>query len=66
MMSGFSFLFISRPVFLSTVDPLCRAGPQGQSVLLVSVPVFDRTHTLVLVNLRTLEAHPMHFSADVQ
>ncbi|XP_062855588.1 DNA polymerase delta subunit 2 [Trichomycterus rosablanca] len=38
-------------------------GPEGQEVLLVTVPEFSRTQTACLVNLRTLECEPIRFSA---
>ncbi|XP_061116266.1 DNA polymerase delta subunit 2 [Conger conger] len=39
------------------------AGPDGQEVLLVAVPDFSRTQSACLVNLRTLECEPVHFSS---
>ena len=38
-------------------------GENGQEVLTVAVPAFARTGTIVLLNLRTLEAKPMQFDA---
>lgn len=38
-------------------------GPDGQEVLLVTVPEFSSTQTACLVNLRTLECEPVNFSA---
>ncbi|TTQ23539.1 DNA polymerase delta subunit 2 [Bagarius yarrelli] len=38
-------------------------GPEGQEVLLVTVPEFSSTQTVCLVNLRTLECEPIRFSA---
>ncbi|XP_028312792.1 DNA polymerase delta subunit 2 [Gouania willdenowi] len=38
-------------------------GPDGQEVLLVSVPDFSSTQTACLVNLRTLDCEPVSFSA---
>ncbi|KAM8865428.1 DNA polymerase delta subunit 2 [Synchiropus picturatus] len=38
-------------------------GPDGQEVLLVTVPKFSSTQTACLVNLRTLECEPVSFSA---
>lgn len=38
-------------------------GPDGQEVLLVTVPEFSSTQTACLVNLRTLECEPVSFSA---
>ncbi|CAJ1067982.1 DNA polymerase delta subunit 2 [Xyrichtys novacula] len=38
-------------------------GPDGQEVLLVTVPEFSTTQTVCLVNLRTLECEPVSFSA---
>lgn len=42
---------------------LCCAGPSGEKVRLVCVPSFLSSGTLVLVNLRTLEAQPMTFQS---
>lgn len=42
-------------------------GPDGQSVTrIISLPSFEKTKQAVLVNLRTLEAHPMHFPGLVE
>ncbi|XP_044223154.1 DNA polymerase delta subunit 2 [Thunnus albacares] len=38
-------------------------GPDGQEVLLVTVPKFSSTLTACLVNLRTLDCEPVSFSA---
>ncbi|XP_029017482.1 DNA polymerase delta subunit 2 [Betta splendens] len=38
-------------------------GPDGQEVLLVTVPDFNSTQTVCLVNLRTLQCEPVTFSA---
>ncbi|XP_069034130.1 DNA polymerase delta subunit 2 [Embiotoca jacksoni] len=38
-------------------------GPDGQEVLLVTIPEFSRTQAACLVNLRTLECEPVSFSA---
>ncbi|GAA6074449.1 DNA polymerase delta subunit 2 [Tachysurus ichikawai] len=38
-------------------------GPEGQEVLLVTIPEFSSTQTACLVNLRTLECEPIRFSA---
>uniref|UniRef100_A0A667WAN6 DNA polymerase delta subunit 2 n=1 Tax=Myripristis murdjan TaxID=586833 RepID=A0A667WAN6_9TELE len=38
-------------------------GPDGQEVLLVTVPEFSSTQMACLVNLRTLECEPVTFSA---
>uniref|UniRef100_A0AAR2M2K0 DNA polymerase delta subunit 2 n=1 Tax=Pygocentrus nattereri TaxID=42514 RepID=A0AAR2M2K0_PYGNA len=38
-------------------------GPEGQDVLLVTVPEFSSTQTACLVNLRTLECEPVCFSS---
>ncbi len=40
-------------------------GPAGQRVRLVAVPSFASSGTLVLVNLRTLQCHPVNFGAAV-
>eukprot|EP00899_Mesostigma_viride_P002336 jgi/Mesvir1/12102/Mv00371-RA.1 len=37
-------------------------GTEGQIVRVISLPVFSRTGTVVLVNLRTLACHPITFS----
>uniref|UniRef100_A0A8C5MHM4 DNA polymerase delta subunit 2 n=1 Tax=Leptobrachium leishanense TaxID=445787 RepID=A0A8C5MHM4_9ANUR len=37
-------------------------GPEGQRVLLITVPEFSRTQTACLVNLRTLQCQPISFS----
>lgn len=38
-------------------------GPEGQEVLLVTIPEFSSTQTACLVNLRTLECEPIRFAA---
>ncbi|KAF7667921.1 hypothetical protein LDENG_00042190 [Lucifuga dentata] len=38
-------------------------GPDGQEVLLVTVPEFSSTQMACLINLRTLECEPISFSA---
>ncbi|XP_022075503.1 DNA polymerase delta subunit 2 [Acanthochromis polyacanthus] len=38
-------------------------GPDGQEVLLVTVPEFSSTQTACLINLRTLHCEPISFSA---
>ncbi|XP_071779754.1 DNA polymerase delta subunit 2 [Centroberyx gerrardi] len=38
-------------------------GPDGQEVLLITVPEFSSTQMACLVNLRTLECEPISFSA---
>lgn len=42
---------------------LFLSGPDGQEVLLVTVPEFSSTQTACLVNLRTLDCEPVSFSA---
>ncbi|KAI5624051.1 DNA polymerase delta subunit 2 [Silurus asotus] len=37
-------------------------GPEGQEVLLVTVPEFSSTQTACLVNLRTLDCEPIRFT----
>ncbi|KAG1673299.1 hypothetical protein FOA52_002579 [Chlamydomonas sp. UWO 241] len=37
------------------------SGPSGTRVRLVAIPAFHRTPMLVLVNLRTLDCHPISF-----
>ena len=39
-------------------------GGTGGKTLVVSVPSFATTGTMVLVNLRTLECHPITFGDD--
>ena len=43
----------------------CCTGPEDQKVLLVSLPRFASSGTLVLVNLKTLAVHPIQFDADI-
>ncbi|KAM6930748.1 DNA polymerase delta subunit 2 [Xenentodon cancila] len=38
-------------------------GPDGQEVLLVTIPEFSSTQTACLVNLRTLQCEPVSFTA---
>ncbi len=40
-------------------------GPEGQKVLLISLPRFSSSGTLILVNLKTLAVHPIQFDADI-
>ena len=49
-------------MFMLTFFP----GPKGQQVRLVSIPSFADTQTIVLMNLGTLECHPITFEADMQ
>jgi len=37
-------------------------GSNGQVVRLIAVPAFDKTRTIVLVNLDTLNCHPITFT----
>ncbi|XP_034548518.1 DNA polymerase delta subunit 2 [Notolabrus celidotus] len=46
-----------------TFDSKVVKGPDGQEVLLVTIPEFSSTQTACLVNLRTLECEPVSFSA---
>ncbi|XP_070689149.1 DNA polymerase delta subunit 2 [Pempheris klunzingeri] len=46
-----------------TLESKLIKGPDGQEVLLVTVPEFSSTQTACLVNLRTLECEPVSFSA---
>lgn len=46
-----------------TFDSKLVKGPDGQEVLLVTVPDFSSTQTACLVNLRTLACEPVSFSA---
>ncbi|DBA81928.1 hypothetical protein WJX77_005299 [Trebouxia sp. C0004] len=41
------------------------AGPEGQKVLLICLPRFSSSGTLILVNLKTLAVHPIQFDADI-
>lgn len=56
----FSFLIMCQHISSS---PLLLPGPDGQEVLLVTIPEFSSTQTACLVNLRTLECEPVSFSA---
>ncbi|KAF5833035.1 DNA polymerase alpha/epsilon subunit B-domain-containing protein [Dunaliella salina] len=40
-------------------------GPNGQSVLLLALPSFEHTGTIVLLNLRTMATHPITFGAEM-
>ncbi|KAM4616989.1 DNA polymerase delta subunit 2 [Polymixia lowei] len=44
-------------------DSKLITGPDGQEVLLVTIPEFSSTQMACLVNLRTLECEPISFSA---
>lgn len=58
------FLLNNVPTyFLFSSSPLLLPGPDGQEVLLVTIPEFSSTQTACLVNLRTLECEPVSFSA---
>lgn len=46
-----------------TLESKLIKGPDGQEVLLVTIPDFSATQTACLVNLRTLECEPVCFSA---
>lgn len=52
---------------IATVSELLRfhllPGPDGQEVLLVTIPEFSSTQTACLVNLSTLQCEPVCFSA---
>jgi hypothetical protein len=41
-----------------------RPGEQGQRVRVVSVPAFAAQPMVVLVNLATLQCHPISFAVD--
>ena len=43
-----------------------NTGSQGQTVLLITVPNFDLTHSCVLVNLTTLECQELTFSTTLK
>ena len=43
-----------------------NTGSQGQTVLLITVPNFDLTHSCVLVNLTTLECQELTFSTTLE
>ena len=43
-----------------------NTGTQGQTVLLITVPNFDLTHSCVLVNLTTLECQELTFSMTLE
>ncbi|ORX77580.1 hypothetical protein K493DRAFT_308873 [Basidiobolus meristosporus CBS 931.73] len=40
-------------------------GPDGQQIRVVLVPKFSETSTIVLVNLNTLECHPISFNVEL-
>jgi len=40
-------------------------GSDGQTVVLVSVPSFERTGTMVLLNLKNMDLHPITFGAEM-
>lgn len=40
-------------------------GPDGQVVRVIAVPDFSTTGTMVLVNLKNLEVHPVQFECDM-
>ncbi len=40
-----------------------HTGPEGQKVRLVAVPEFRKAGVAVLVDVATLEPHPLHFDA---
>ncbi|DBA76745.1 TPA: hypothetical protein ACH3X2_008775 [Trebouxia sp. C0005] len=40
-------------------------GPEGQKVLLISLPRFSSSGSLILVNLKSLAVHPIQFDADI-
>lgn len=42
-----------------------NVGKEGQVVRLVLIPSFLETQTVVLVNLNTLDVHPMSFSTEL-
>lgn len=52
-----------QPSFETSVLSL---GAGAGSVRLLSVPNFAKTGCLVLLNLRTLQCHPMHFAEAMQ
>ncbi|KAL6073527.1 DNA polymerase delta subunit 2 [Balamuthia mandrillaris] len=39
----------------------CIEGNEGQAMRLITIPRFSDTHTIVLLNLRTLNCHPITF-----
>ncbi len=39
------------------------AGPEGQKVRIIAVPEFRKTGIAVLLDIATLEPHPLHFDA---
>mmetsp|Transcript_5461 Transcript_5461/g.14757 ORF Transcript_5461/g.14757 Transcript_5461/m.14757 type:complete len:460 (-) Transcript_5461:556-1935(-) len=40
-------------------------GPNNQSVLLLELPSFEHTGTMVLLNLKTMSTHPITFGAEM-
>ena len=57
----FTTLIIFYSPYLFLAPQCCLPGPEGQSVLLITIPSFHRDPTMVLVNLRTLECRPIRF-----
>ncbi|KAK9768073.1 DNA polymerase delta small subunit Cdc1 [Basidiobolus ranarum] len=51
------YFFGNQPQFETTLIH----GSEGQVTRLVLLPAFSETHTIVLVNLNTLECHPIKF-----
>ena len=43
-----------------------NTGSQGQTILLITVPNFDLTHSCVIVNLTTLECQELTFSTTLE
>lgn len=58
-----SLFKLGYQLFFSSFLSLSLSGPEGQEVLLVTIPEFSSTQTACLVNLRTLECEPIRFSA---
>lgn len=52
-------------LFVLTPGSGLYSGSEGQQVLLISIPRYSTSGTLVLVNLRTLAVHPIQFDADL-
>ena len=48
------------------LDSAVVNGPEGQAVRVVAVPDFASTGTIVLLNLRTLDVHPVQFECSME
>ncbi|ORY06820.1 hypothetical protein K493DRAFT_273911 [Basidiobolus meristosporus CBS 931.73] len=55
------YFFGNQPQFETTLVQ----GAEGQVTRVVLLPAFSSTHTIVLVNLDTLECHPIRFDSSL-